>query len=125
MTKPNSQDLSVRCIQTKKRKLFKPDIGRFGDFKAEKIDRMLEAALKLAKLIAEKSPVAVQGTKTSLIYARDNSVEDGLEQIVSWINRFMTCQYLVKFVLGSLLGTMEYDHVTKQGPYDFSHGHDD
>lgn len=47
-------------------------------------ETMLEAALKLAKLIAEKSPVAVQGTKTSLIYARDNSVEDGLEQIARW-----------------------------------------
>ncbi|TRY72018.1 hypothetical protein TCAL_03386 [Tigriopus californicus] len=47
-------------------------------------ETMLNEALSLAKEIAEKSPVAVQGTKSSLIYARDHSVEDGLEQIARW-----------------------------------------
>lgn len=35
----------------------------------------LDAALRLAGLIASKSPVAVQGTKELLNHARDNSVE--------------------------------------------------
>lgn len=43
----------------------------------------LEAAIETAKLIAQKSPVAVQTTKQSLIYSRDNTVNDGLEHIVS------------------------------------------
>lgn len=37
----------------------------------------LDRATELAKLIAEKSPVAVQGTKAVINYSRDHSVEDG------------------------------------------------
>ena len=48
-----------------------------------RISSCLEAAIATAKLIAEKSPVAVQTTKQSLIYSRDNTVDDGLEHIVS------------------------------------------
>ena len=43
----------------------------------------VDAALSLAKVIASKSPVAVYGTKHNLLYARDHSVEDGLEYAVS------------------------------------------
>lgn len=38
----------------------------------------LDAAVKLAGLIATKSPVAVQGTKELLNHARDHSVEDSM-----------------------------------------------
>ena len=44
---------------------------------------MLEDALSLARGLAEKSPVAVQNTKHHLNYARDHSVDEGLEYIVS------------------------------------------
>lgn len=37
----------------------------------------VEHAMNLAKLIASKSPVAVQGTKATINYSRDHSVEDG------------------------------------------------
>ena len=43
------------------------------------------AGLELAKAIASKSPVAVQGSKVNLIYSRDHSVADGLEYAVSKI----------------------------------------
>lgn len=36
----------------------------------------LDAASKLATLIASKSPIAVQGTKEILNHARDHTVED-------------------------------------------------
>lgn len=39
--------------------------------------KAIEAATKLATLIASKSPVAVQGTKEILNYSRDSSVADG------------------------------------------------
>ncbi len=42
------------------------------------------AALAMAQEIASKSPLAVAGIKQSLTYARDHSVEEGLEQIASW-----------------------------------------
>lgn len=47
-------------------------------------EEMMEGAIKMANLIASKSPVAVVGTKHNLIYARDHSVEEGLEYIATW-----------------------------------------
>lgn len=44
---------------------------------------MLKGVLEVAELIAQKSPVAVQVTKSNLIYSRDHTVQDGLDQIVS------------------------------------------
>lgn len=47
---------------------------------------MLEEVLKIAESIAKKSPVAVQGTKTSIVYSRDHTVQEGLDQIVSCLS---------------------------------------
>ncbi len=41
------------------------------------------AGLSLAETIASKSPVAVQGSKVNLVYARDNTVDNALEYAVS------------------------------------------
>jgi len=45
---------------------------------------VLNAALALAKTIAEKSPVAVMGTKRLLLHARDNTVADNLDYTAAW-----------------------------------------
>ena len=45
---------------------------------------LVHEALKLAAVIATKSPVAVAGTKHNLIYARDHSVADGLNYVATW-----------------------------------------
>ena len=42
----------------------------------------MAAAIEMASDIAEKSPVAIQGTKVNLNYARDHSVQDALEFVV-------------------------------------------
>ena len=47
-------------------------------------EAVVDAALKLAQEIAEKSPLAIAGAKHSLNYARDHSVADGLDQIATW-----------------------------------------
>merc|ERR1712126_625574 len=47
-------------------------------------DETLSNALSMAKLIAEKSPVAVQGTKVVMNYARDHTVAEGLVHIAEW-----------------------------------------
>ncbi|KAK0728433.1 ClpP/crotonase-like domain-containing protein [Lasiosphaeria miniovina] len=44
----------------------------------------LDAATKLARLLASKSPVAVQGTKELLNHGRDHSVEDNLRYTSIW-----------------------------------------
>jgi delta(3,5)-delta(2,4)-dienoyl-CoA isomerase len=41
----------------------------------------LEAANKLAQLIASKSPVAINMTKKSYLYSRDHTVAEGLHHI--------------------------------------------
>lgn len=45
---------------------------------------VIGAALEMARGIASKSPLAVAGIKRALTYARDHSVEDGLDQVATW-----------------------------------------
>ena len=45
---------------------------------------MLSAVLEVAAEIAEKSPLAIWGSKEMLNYTRDHSVEDGLNYIATW-----------------------------------------
>ena len=45
---------------------------------------MMTAAIEIASQIAEKSPLGVQGTKRSIVYSRDHTVQEGLDHIVSW-----------------------------------------
>eukprot|EP00128_Syssomonas_multiformis_P006017 Colp12_sorted_trinity150504_noHs@18230 len=47
-------------------------------------DEVIQAALETATLIAEKSPVAIAGTKYHLVNSRDKSVTEGLDNMVSW-----------------------------------------
>ncbi len=47
-------------------------------------EAMVEAVLATAREIAEKSPLAVHGTKVMLNYARDHSVADALDYIAVW-----------------------------------------
>ena len=42
----------------------------------------LAGALDVARSIASKSPVAIQGTKVHLNYSRDHSVQEGLQNMV-------------------------------------------
>ena len=45
---------------------------------------MLGHVMGIAKDIAEKSPLAVYGSKVMINYARDHSVADGLDYIATW-----------------------------------------
>ncbi|XP_067130537.1 delta(3,5)-Delta(2,4)-dienoyl-CoA isomerase, mitochondrial-like [Centruroides vittatus] len=47
-------------------------------------EAMMTAAFELAKTIAKKSPVAVQGAKVALNFSRDHSVPDGLDFMTFW-----------------------------------------
>ena len=51
----------------------------------ENKETMLEEAIKLAALIASKSPVAVQATKRNIIYSMDKPNQEGLDHIVSFL----------------------------------------
>lgn len=45
---------------------------------------MMEEAMKLARLIASKSPVATRGIKQVLDYSREHTVREGLEYVAMW-----------------------------------------
>lgn len=45
---------------------------------------LLEGVMGVAREIAERSPLAICGTKEMLNYTRDHSVRDGLEYIAAW-----------------------------------------
>jgi enoyl-CoA hydratase len=45
---------------------------------------MLSHVMGVAKEIAEKSPLAVHGSKVMINYARDHSIADGLDYIATW-----------------------------------------
>lgn len=44
---------------------------------------MMMAVLRTANGIAVKSPIAVRGTKASMVYARDHPVPEGLQQVAA------------------------------------------
>jgi len=47
-------------------------------------DAMMKHVMALAKEIAEKSPLAVHGSKVMINYARDHTIADGLDYIATW-----------------------------------------
>ncbi|XP_060519588.1 delta(3,5)-Delta(2,4)-dienoyl-CoA isomerase, mitochondrial [Cylas formicarius] len=65
-------------------------------------DDMLEKVLKIAEDIAKKSPVAIQGTKLSLVYSRDHTVQEGLEHIALWNQMMLQSEDLTKAVMGQM-----------------------
>lgn len=44
----------------------------------------MEHVQKVAEEIAKKSPLTVRGVKRGLLYARDHTVSDALEQVTLW-----------------------------------------
>lgn len=63
---------------------------------------MESAGLKLASLIAEKSPVAVIGTKANLAFSRDHSVQESLRFQSLWSSLFLQSPDLPKAMLSVL-----------------------
>jgi enoyl-CoA hydratase len=47
-------------------------------------EEMLAAVMETAKEIATKSPIAVTGSKVMINYARDHSIDEGLDYIAMW-----------------------------------------
>lgn len=47
-------------------------------------ETLYEAVHAIARDIAGKSPLAIRGTKEMLLYARDHTVQDGLNHVATW-----------------------------------------
>ena len=59
------------------------ELGLVGEVFATQAE-MLAHVMDVAKDIAEKSPLAVHGSKVMINYARDHSIADGLDYIATW-----------------------------------------
>uniref|UniRef100_A0A023FI95 Delta(3,5)-Delta(2,4)-dienoyl-CoA isomerase, mitochondrial n=1 Tax=Amblyomma cajennense TaxID=34607 RepID=A0A023FI95_AMBCJ len=64
--------------------------------------QMMAAALDVAKQIASKSPVAVQGSKVHLVYSRDHSVEEGLNYMAAWNMCMLQSEDLMKSAMAMM-----------------------
>jgi len=65
-------------------------------------EEVVGAALEMAQFIAEKSPVAVQGTKHNLNYARDHSVEEGLRYMATWNAAMLQSEDVMKSAIAAM-----------------------
>lgn len=46
--------------------------------------QLLEQVMALARQIAQKSPIAIEGSKRMIDYMRDHRIDDGLEHVAIW-----------------------------------------
>ncbi|XP_075238888.1 delta(3,5)-Delta(2,4)-dienoyl-CoA isomerase, mitochondrial-like [Convolutriloba macropyga] len=86
MPKIVANDSFMREISYTARKVTSDEALRHGLVSQVLTDRntLLNEAICLAEKIAAKSPIAVQGTKKALVYARDHTVQDSLDQVRTW-----------------------------------------
>jgi delta(3,5)-delta(2,4)-dienoyl-CoA isomerase len=71
----------------------------------ESKEKAVEETLKLAALIASKSPVAVQGTKEIINYSRDRTVEEGLRYTAVWNAAMLQTQDMKDAMMSGLRKT--------------------
>ncbi len=78
-------------------------------------ESLLEGVLDTAREIAEKSPLAVWGTKVALNYARDHGVDASLEQIATWqAGMFQPKDMMESFVAKAEKRVPVYDELLPQ-----------
>lgn len=70
-------------------------------------EALLAGVFEIARSIAKKSPIAVQGSKEMMRYARDHSIADGLNYIATW-NAAMLQSEDLKVAMAA--------HISKQAP---------
>merc|ERR1711981_115852 len=101
MGKVCGNDSTVRELALTARKFDAAEAKEIGFMSsiAEDRQQMMDRVHLVAKTIAEKSPVAVQGTKISMNYARDHSTQEGLNQIATWNGACLLSEDLMKSAL--------------------------
>ena len=62
----------------------------------------MNAAMDMATMIASKSPVAVQGTKLNLVYSREHSVEEGLDEVAKWNMTMLQSEDVMKSAMAAM-----------------------
>jgi delta(3,5)-delta(2,4)-dienoyl-CoA isomerase len=68
-------------------------------------EKAIEAGVKMAELLATKSPVAVQGTKELLNHARNHNVADSLRYTGVWNSAALQTSDVERAMLSGLKKT--------------------
>ena len=76
-------------------------VGLVSGFEDSK-DSLRARGLKMAETIAQKSPVAVLGTKSILNWSRDHGVDDGLQYTAIWNSAYTQTQDMKDAMLAGL-----------------------
>merc|ERR1711970_761967 len=63
----------------------------------------VKSAVDLAKMLAERSPIAVQGTKMVMNYAREHTTNDGLVHIAEWNGAMLQSADLMQSAQAALM----------------------
>lgn len=63
---------------------------------------LFKDGLELAKTIASKSPIAVQGSKVNLVYSRDHTVEEGLRFMTIWNGSMLQSEDVIKSAMAQM-----------------------
>jgi len=89
---------------------------KFSGIEAEKIglvnqsfktqESMMEKVMQLATEIASKSPLVVRGTKEMLLYKRDHSVQDSLDNMANWNAAMLLSNDIYKAMEASMAKTV-------------------
>ncbi|BFZ06825.1 hypothetical protein BsWGS_09862 [Bradybaena similaris] len=97
-------DSAFRELAYTGRKFFSDEARSLGFVSRVLLDKneLLTSSLELAKVIASKSPVAVQGSKRNIIYSRDHSVAESLEYMATWNSAMLQSEDLMKAIEAAL-----------------------
>jgi len=79
-------DAMVRELAYTGRKMYGEEAKSIGfvNKSSETREEMMEEVMKVAALIASKSPLSIRGTKEVIKYSREHSIADGLNYMATW-----------------------------------------
>jgi enoyl-CoA hydratase len=71
---------------------------------------LMAGVAAVAAEIAARSPISIRGVKATLLYARDHSVDDGLEYIATWNAGMMSQRDVMTAIAGASGDTPEFEN---------------
>jgi delta(3,5)-delta(2,4)-dienoyl-CoA isomerase len=98
----NQSLVSELCLTARKMKADEAEKCGLVSAVYETKETMMAGALEMAKDIASKSPVAIQGTKQSLVYSREHTTEEGLDHSARYNMIMLQSEDLMKSAMAQM-----------------------
>ena len=68
----------------------------------ENKESLTRGVFKVARSIAAKSPLAISGIKETLLYSRDHTVQESLNQVATWNSAMLLSEDLEEAMMANL-----------------------